>query len=53
LAGNVYDYGAQAFIKKHDKGVLNQFSQALDAIEGILSLSNYKSVHIFKISLGL
>lgn len=36
LAGNVYDYGAQAFIQKHDKGELNQFNMALESIDGIL-----------------
>jgi len=34
LAGNVYDYGAQAFIQKQQKGFLNSFQQALDTVEG-------------------
>ncbi len=34
LAGNVYDYGAQAFIEKQQAGALNHFSQALDSIDG-------------------
>ena len=35
LAGNVYDYGAQAFIQKHEKGELDQFKMALQSIDGI------------------
>jgi hypothetical protein len=35
LAGNVYDYGAQAFIKKREKGDLNAFDMALNCIDGM------------------
>jgi hypothetical protein len=35
LAGNVYDYGAQAFIKKREKGDLNGFEMALSCVDGI------------------
>jgi hypothetical protein len=34
LAGNVYDYGAQAFIQKQKIGLLDKFNQALDYIDG-------------------
>lgn len=33
LAGNVYDYGAQAFIQKQSKGHLDKFNQALNSID--------------------
>lgn len=35
LAGNVYDYGAQAFIQKRDKGDLSGFDMALQCVDGI------------------
>jgi len=35
LAGNVYDYGAQAFIQKQRSGHLENFKQALDIVDGI------------------
>jgi hypothetical protein len=34
LAGNVYDYGAQAFIEKQMVGELNLFDKALNSIDG-------------------
>lgn len=34
LAGNVYDYGAQAFIEKQKSGELNLFDKALNSIDG-------------------
>lgn len=34
LAGNVYDYGAQAFLQKQMSGELNHFEQALECIDG-------------------
>ncbi len=34
LAGNVYDYGAQAFIEKKKVGELNLFEKALNSIDG-------------------
>jgi hypothetical protein len=34
LAGNVYDYGAQAFIEKQQSGELNLFDKALNSIDG-------------------
>lgn len=34
LAGNVYDYGAQAFLQKQMSGELNHFEQALESIDG-------------------
>ena len=34
-AGNVYDYGAQAFIKKQQQGQLDNFIQALNTVDGI------------------
>lgn len=36
LAGNVYDYGAQAFIQKQKSGHLEKFAQALNTINGLL-----------------
>lgn len=34
LAGNVYDYGAQAFIQKQQSGHLESFKQALNTVDG-------------------
>ena len=34
IAGNVYDYGAQAFIQKQQKGQLEHFIQALNTVDG-------------------
>ena len=34
LAGNVYDYGAQAFIQKQQNGHLENFKQAINSIDG-------------------
>ncbi len=34
VQGNVYDYGAQAFIQKNEKGDLNEFDKALGMVEG-------------------
>jgi len=53
LAGNVYDYGAQAFIQKHEKGFLNQFDQALNAIEGFVNNFKIIMASSTKISFGL
>lgn len=36
LAGNIYDYGAQAFIQKQQQGHLEKFTQALNTIDGQL-----------------
>lgn len=36
LAGNVYDYGAQAFIQKQEKGDLNGFEMALNCVDGMM-----------------
>ena len=41
LAGNVYDYGAQAFIKKREKGDLNAFEMALNSVADGISLLYY------------
>ena len=34
IAGNVYDYGAQAFIQKQQQGQLEHFIQALNTVDG-------------------
>jgi hypothetical protein len=47
IAGNVYDYGAQAFIKKQEQGQLSQFIQALNTVEGIGGISFHSMNYIF------
>jgi uncharacterized protein with ATP-grasp and redox domains len=43
LAGNVYDYGAQAFIEKQKSGEFSLFDKALDSIEDILQENGTES----------
>ena len=44
LAGNVYDYGAQAFIQKQQKGDLDDFNQAINTIDGLI-LNKIKNIN--------
>ena len=52
LAGNVYDYGAQAFVEKQKSGELNLFDKALNSIDGyIFNLPNLFFKEYFNIFL--
>ena len=47
LAGNVYDYGAQAFIEKQKSGELNLFEKALNSINDGRFMNNSASFFLF------
>lgn len=47
LAGNVYDYGAQAFIEKQKSGELNLFDKALGSIDGIVNFKSSKDCQYY------
>ena len=51
LAGNVYDYGAQAFIQKQQRGDVNTFDKAIEIIDGEFASLHVQPAKLFTVPL--